>query len=64
MYCTAGNPVEETSTDVNFTEDGSWLLDQIDISGASRYGEEFHQKAKELFLKYHTTFSRNDMDLE
>ena len=43
--------------------DGSWLLDQIDISGASRYGEEFHQKAKELFLKYHTTFSRNDMDL-
>ena len=63
MSCTAGNPVEETSTDSNSTEDGSWLLDQIDISGASRYGEEFHQKAKELFLKYHTTFSRNDMDL-
>ena len=63
MSCTAGNPVEETSTNSNSTEDGSWLLDQIDISGASRYGEEFHQKAKELFLKYHTTFSRNDMDL-
>ena len=63
MSCTAGKTVEETSTEENSTEDGSWLLDQIDISGASRYGEEFHQKAKELFLKYHNTFSKNDMDL-
>ena len=63
MSCTAGNAEEEPSTENNSTEDGSWLLEQIDISGASRYGEEFHQKAKELFLKYHNTFSKNDMDL-
>ena len=63
MSCTADNKTEEPSTENNCTEDGSWLLDQIDISGASRYGEEFHQKAKELFMKYHTTFSKDDMDL-
>ena len=63
MSCTADNKTEEPSTENNYTEDGSWLLDQIDISGASRYGEEFHQKAKELFTKYHTTFSKDDMDL-
>ncbi|MCG8620490.1 MAG: RNA-directed DNA polymerase, partial [Proteobacteria bacterium] len=63
MSCTAGDTVEEPSTENDSTEDGSWLLEQIDISGASRYGEEFHQRAKDLFLKYHNTFSKNDMDL-
>ena len=63
MSCTADNKTEEPSTENSSTEEGSWLLDQIDISGASRYGEEFHQKAKELFMKYHTTFSKDDMDL-
>ena len=33
MFCTTDNKTEEPSTENNSTEDGSWLLDQIDISG-------------------------------
>ena len=62
MSCTADNKTEEPSTENSSTEDGSWFLDQIDISGTSRYGEEF-LIAKELFMKYHNTFSKDDMDL-
>ena len=54
---------EETSSENNSEEDGSWLFDQIDISGANQFGEEFYEKAKALFLKYQNTFSRTDMDL-
>ena len=36
---------------------------QIDLSSAKEIGEEFHQKAKELFAKYYKTSSRYDMDL-
>ena len=54
---------EETSSENNSEEDGSWLFDQIDISGATQFGEEFYEKAKALFVKYQNTFSRTDMDL-
>ena len=63
MSCTAGEKLEEPSSENQSSDDGSWLFEQIDISGALKYGEEFHQKAKELFIKYQDTFSRNDMDL-
>ena len=32
---------EETSSENNSEEDGIWLFDQIDISGATQFGEEF-----------------------
>ena len=54
---------EETSSENNSEEDGSWLFDQIDISGATQFGEAFYEKAKALFIKYQNTFSRSDMDL-
>ena len=62
MPCTATEK-EETSSETNFEEDGSWLFDQIDISGAKEFGEDFYQQAKALFIKYQNTFSRTDMDL-
>ena len=62
MPCTATEK-EETSSENNSEEDGSWLFDQIDISGAKEFGEDFYKKARELFIKYQNTFSRTDMDL-
>ena len=50
MSCTAAER-EETSSD----EDGSWLFDHIDISGAKEFGEDYYQKAKALFIKYQNT---------
>ena len=54
---------EETSSETNYEEDGSWLFDQIDISGAKQFGENFYRQAKALFIKYQNTFSKTDMDL-
>ena len=54
---------KETSFENSSEEDASWLFDQIDISGANQFGEEFYEKAKALFVKYQNTFSRTDMDL-
>ena len=62
MSCTAAGK-EETSSENNFEEDGSWLFDKIDISGAKDFGEDFYQQAKALFIKYQNTFSKTDMDL-
>ena len=39
------------------------FFDQIDIPGAKEFGEDFYQKARDLFIKYQDTFSRTDMDL-
>ena len=60
MSCTATTENVHTSSN---KEDGSWLLEQIDLSGAETYGEDFYQKTQELFKKYHTTFSKDDLDL-
>ena len=62
MSCTTAER-EETSSENNSYEDGSWLFDQIDISGTKEFGEAYYQKAKALFIKYQNTFSRTDMDL-
>ena len=62
MPCTATEK-EETSSENKSEEDGSWLFDQVDISGAKEFGEDFYQQAKNLFIKYLSTFSRKDMDL-
>ena len=62
MSCTAAEK-EETSSENNSEEDGSWLFDQIDISGAKEFGEDFYQQARALFIKYQNTFSKTDMDL-
>ena len=58
ISCTVGSEKDETAA-----EEENWLLKQIDISGALQFGEEFYSKAKELFIQYQDTFSKNDMDL-
>ena len=45
MSCTATTENVHTSSN---KEDGSWLLEQIDLSGAETYGEDFYQKTQEL----------------
>ena len=62
MSCTVAEK-KETPSENNSDEDGSWLFDQIDISGAKEFGEDYYQRAKALFIKYQNTFSRTDMDL-
>ena len=54
---------KETSSEMDSEEDGSWLFDQIDISDAKQFDENFYQQAKALFTKYQDTFSKTDMDL-
>ena len=60
MSCTATTGDAHTSST---EDDGSWLLEQIDLSGAQSYGKDFYKKTQELFKKYHTTFSKDDLDL-
>ena len=62
VSCTAVEK-EETSSETSSEEDGSWLFDKIDISGAKEFGEDCYQQAKALFIKYQNTFSKTDMDL-
>ena len=62
MSCTAAEK-EESSSETNPEEDGSQLFDQIDISGAKEFGEDFYQRAISLFIKYQNIFSKTDMDL-
>ena len=62
MSCTTAEK-EETSSENNSEEDSSWLFDQIDISGAKEFGEDFYQQARALFIKYQNTFSKTDIDL-
>ena len=42
MPCTATER-EETSSETNFKEGSIWLFDQIDISGAKEFGEDYYQ---------------------
>ena len=58
MSCTAAER-EETPSENNSDEDGSWLFDQIDISGTKEFGEDYYQKAKALFIKYQNERSQN-----
>ena len=60
MSCTATTEDAHTSSN---EDDGSWLLKQIDLAGAKSYGKDFYLKTQELFKKYHTTFSKDDLDL-
>ena len=62
MSCTTAEK-EETSSENNSEEDSSWLFDQIYISDAKEFGEDFYQQARALFMKYQNTFSKTDMDL-
>ena len=60
MSCTATTEDAHTSST---KDDRSWFLEQIDLSGAKTYEEDFYHKTQELFKKYHTTFSKDDLDL-
>ena len=52
--CTA-TPVED--------DDGSWLLEKLDLSGINDWTVSLQQQAKDLFKRYSHTFSKDDLDL-
>ena len=52
--CTA-TPVED--------DDGSWLLEKLDLSGINDWTVSLQQQARDLFKRYSHTFSKDDLDL-
>ena len=50
---------EETSIE----DDGSWILNLIDLSGLEDWPEKLQQEAKEMLKRNAKVFSKNDMDM-
>ena len=44
-------------------DDGSWVLEKLDLSGMAEWSPEVQIKAKALLCEYHDIFSRHDLDL-
>ena len=44
-------------------DDGSWILDLIDLSGLENWPEHLQTEAKEMLKRNAKTFSKNDLDL-
>ena len=54
LLCTA-TPVED--------DDGSWLLEKIDLSRIDDWPVSLQQQARDLFKRYSHAFSKDDLDL-
>ena len=44
-------------------DDGSWILDLIDLSGLENWPEHLQTEAKEMLKRNAETFSKNDLDM-
>ena len=51
--------IEETSIE----DDGSWILDLIDLSGLDDWPEHLQSEAKEMLKRNARVFSKTDMDM-
>ena len=44
-------------------DDGSWILDLIDLSGLENWPEHLQKEAKEMLKRNAKVFSKTDMDM-
>ena len=51
-------------TQSNDQDDGSWILNLIDLSGLEDWPEKLQQDAKEMLKRNAKVFSKDDMDME
>ena len=52
-----------TQEDQDSIDDGSWLLDQLDLTGIDDWPEELQVKAKEMLKRNANIFSKHDLDM-
>ena len=44
-------------------ESGEWILDQLDLTGLDEWPEELQIKAKDMFKRNASIFSKHDLDM-
>ena len=57
---------DQSSENVNensMEDDGSWILDLIDLSGLENWPEHLQKEAKETLKRNAKVFSKTDMDM-
>ena len=57
------NSPETNSTNYEEEDDGSWILNLIDLSGLEDWPEHLQIEAKEMLKRNAKTFSKNDLDM-
>ena len=58
-----GNSSEPNSENSEGEDDGSWILNLIDLSGLEDWPEQLQIEAKEMLKGNAKTFSKNDLDM-
>ena len=58
-----GNSSEPNSENSEEEDDGSWILNLIDLSGLEDWPEHLQIEAKEMLKRNAKTFSKNDLDM-
>ena len=53
----------DNTEDTSIEDDGSWILNLIDISGLEDWPEKLQQEAKEMLKRNAKVFSKDDMDM-
>ena len=57
------NNIDSKGTQLKDQDDGSWILDFIDLSGLKDWPEKLQQEAKEMLKRNAKVFSKDDMDM-
>ena len=58
------NAKSENTENTSIKDDGSWILDLIDLSGLENWPEKLQHEAKEMLKRNAKVFSKDDMDME
>ena len=57
------NSNSENTEDTSIEDDGSWILNLIDLSGLEDWPEKLQHEAKEMLKRNAKVFSKDDMDM-
>ena len=57
------NSNSENTEDTSIEDDGSWILNLIDLSGLENWPEKLQHEAKEMLKRNAKVFSKDDMDM-
>ena len=57
------NQNSENANENSMEDDGSWILDLIDLSGLENWPEHLQKEAKEILKRNTKVFSKTDMDM-
>ena len=57
------NQSSENANETSMEDDGSWILDLIDLSGLENWPEHLQKEAKEMLKRNAKVFSKTDMDM-